>query len=309
MRARSRTSASSASAFTYAGGAVHDRPVATRAEAARKLPDGVERKPTREVAVERNVAHQRAHGPQRLEVEPGGQLDELVGFVGGRRALRVDDDQRAVGRASGAVEPQARQQPGMGGDRVCSPDHDQLGAVAKLAECRRAQPDRLRGRAAGSLDRGPGGIDHGADGLGQRHGRALALTVGLAEAAYEREPGRAEDRGRRLDRLGEVDLAAVDACRLRPRRPPARRTTRRRSRRCGSHARALPRPPRPRCRRSHIRSRHRSPRAQWSRPKVRSMIGRASSVAGAARGRSRCWKHRRAPRVAPGAVLAVRARP
>ena len=54
------------------GGAVHDRPVATRAKATRKLPEGVERKPTREVEVERNVAHQRAHGPQRLEVEPGG---------------------------------------------------------------------------------------------------------------------------------------------------------------------------------------------------------------------------------------------
>ena len=57
----------------------------------------------------------------------------------------------------------------------------------------------------------PGGIDHGADRLGQRHGRALALTVGLAEAAHERKPGLAEDRGRRLDRVGEVHLAAVDA--------------------------------------------------------------------------------------------------
>ena len=193
------------------GGPVQHRPVFARAQAAREVLEGVQRQPRSEVAIERDVAHQSAHGPQRLEVELGRQLDELVRLLGGRRAPRVDDDQRAPIRASGAIEPQAGKQPRMGGDRVGAPGHDQLGPVAELAECGRAQPDGLRGRAGGSVVPGPDGIDHGAHRLGQRHRRALALTVGLAEAAHERKPGLAEDRGRRLDRIGEVHLAAVDA--------------------------------------------------------------------------------------------------
>ena len=54
------------------------------------------------------------------------------------------------------------------------------------------------------------GVDHGADRLRQGHGRALALAVGLPEAAHQRQPGLAKNRGRRLDRVGEGHLAAVD---------------------------------------------------------------------------------------------------
>ena len=83
------------------------RPVATRAKAAREPLERAQRQPSRAVAVERDLAHQRAHDPQRLEVELGRQLNELVRLVGRRRTLRVDDHQRALGRASRAIEAQA----------------------------------------------------------------------------------------------------------------------------------------------------------------------------------------------------------
>jgi hypothetical protein len=89
------------------GGAMHHRAVATPAEAAREPLERVQRQPSRAVAVERDVAHERAHGPERLELELAGQLDVLVRLAGRRRALRVDDDQRPLGRASRPIEAQA----------------------------------------------------------------------------------------------------------------------------------------------------------------------------------------------------------
>ena len=77
-----------------------------------------------------------AQRPQRLEVVI--DLDEHAGRVGGRRALRVDDDHRA------GVEAQPLQQARMGDDRVGAPEHDELGAVADLAERRGARADRAQ---------------------------------------------------------------------------------------------------------------------------------------------------------------------
>src|ERR671937_651173 len=50
-------------------GAVQQRSIATRSEANREPLEGVQGQPSREVAIERDVAHQGAHGPQRLDVE------------------------------------------------------------------------------------------------------------------------------------------------------------------------------------------------------------------------------------------------
>ncbi len=185
---------------------MENRPVTSGAEAARELLEGVERQPGREVAVERDVARQCSQSPERLEVELRCELDELVRLAGGRAAPCVDDHQRALGRAPRAIELQAGKQPGIGGDRVRPPGDDEIGAVADVAKAGGAHPEGLRSRRGGVR-----GIDHGAERLGQRHRRALALTVGLPEAAHQRQPGLPENRGGRLDGVGEVHLTAVDA--------------------------------------------------------------------------------------------------
>jgi hypothetical protein len=77
---------------------------------------------------------------------------------------------------------------------------------------RRRAVDGLERPDSRLLHQPPGGIDHGADHLGQRHGRALALTVGLAEAAHERKPGLTKDRGGLLDRVDRlIDEGTIGA--------------------------------------------------------------------------------------------------
>jgi hypothetical protein len=163
------------------GGAMHDRSVAAFPEAVREPLEVVPRQPRREVAVERDVARQRAQGPERLEVELGRELDELVRLGRRRALLGIDDHELALGRPRRTIEPQARKQPGICGDRVRAPGNDQFGPVADVAEAGGAYPEGLSG-GAGGVRR----VDHGAERVGESDGGALALAVGPPETAHER---------------------------------------------------------------------------------------------------------------------------
>jgi hypothetical protein len=98
-------------------------------------------------------------------------------------------------------------------DRIRPPDDDELGAVADLAEARRARAERLIGEAGGARARG---VEHRPSRLGERHRPALRLTAGLPQAVDERRPRTAEDRCRGVCGLLQRDRAALDP---RDRRP------------------------------------------------------------------------------------------
>src|SRR5262245_27808941 len=91
-------------------------------------------------------------------------------------------------------------------DHRVRPPHDhQLGAVADLAERRRAGTDRLVGAGGRAV------VDHRADRLGETHGAALRLNARPPEAVDERRARLPEDRGGGIHSLIEARVAAVDA--------------------------------------------------------------------------------------------------
>ena len=133
---------------------------------------------------------------------------------GRRGALRVDDDELAVR----ARKAQALEQPRVRRDRVGAPHDDDLGAVAHVAERRRAGAARLEREAGRPVEQRARRVDRRADRVGERDRHALGLAGGAAQPVDERGARSGEDRGRLVERRLELRLAAVDAGERRRRR-------------------------------------------------------------------------------------------
>ena len=99
-RLRSRTSESSASAVSSSSGAVDARRRGARRAGAARGRRGRRAAAPRSDRDQRDAGDQRAQRPQRLEVVGRIERDERVGLLGGRGALRVDDDERRDPRAA-----------------------------------------------------------------------------------------------------------------------------------------------------------------------------------------------------------------
>ena len=96
-------------------------------------------------------------------------------------------------------------------DRVGAPYHDDVRAIADLAERGRARSPRLEGEPGRAVEQRAGGIDHRAERLGQRHRGALRLAGRLAQPVHERRACAREDRGRLVEGSLQFGLATVDA--------------------------------------------------------------------------------------------------
>ena len=100
--------------------------------------------------------------------------------VSASAAVAVRRSSTTIELAARAGEPQALQQPRVRRDRVGPPHHDDVGAVADVAQRGRARSARLEGEPGRAVEQRAGGIDHRADRLGQRHRGALRLAASSA---------------------------------------------------------------------------------------------------------------------------------
>ena len=125
--------------------AVDEGDVARAEQALGELAERLERQLARAVASSGAPAT-RARSSHSASKSSRVELDERVGLLGGGRAPLVDDDERPRS-AGGAIQAQPTQQARVGDGRVRPPGDDELGAVADLAEGRRARADRLVGEA------------------------------------------------------------------------------------------------------------------------------------------------------------------
>jgi hypothetical protein len=182
---------------------VEDRPVRAVAQPRPQVLQARDRR----VARERLLADHRAQDAERLDVAVGRQRDEDVGLLRGGRALGVDDHERAaLGRHAQALE-----EPRVGRGRVRPPQHHDLGAVADVAERRRARAAGGEGAAGGAVEERPRGVDRRAERVGEGDRGALRLDRRLAQAVDERRAGAGQDRGGGVECLVDAGLAAVDA--------------------------------------------------------------------------------------------------
>ena len=92
---------------------------------------------------------------------------------------------------------------------VAAGDDEEIGAVARLGQGRGHPARRLQDLEVAVLRLAEGMIDDAARALGKRHHRAHALDVG-GKPAIKGELGLADQLGRFLDGLGEIDILAFD---------------------------------------------------------------------------------------------------
>jgi hypothetical protein len=123
------------------------------------------------------VVREQVQGHQRLEVALARPDQAQVGALSGGCVAVIDHHQHPPG-ARTATEPEPLEQPRMSRLRVLAPDHDDLRAIADLAQggCRGPAP----------CPRDAPGRDHRSQPVSQPHRRARVLDRGVLEAAHER---------------------------------------------------------------------------------------------------------------------------